>query len=157
VSGRTEKLVQAARGSARLSAATNTRSARVSLGREARRRRIANSWRRTRISSSFERRCRPSSQTSANRFRTTRYTNDQTKQPSLDHDYEHPNLATFGDAADEFANPTGLSNAEIGRELYISDTTVKTHITHILHKLDLRDGVQAIVLAYQPGLFTDDR
>ena len=55
------------------------------------------------------------------------------------------------------ANPTGLSNAEIGRELYISDTTVKTHITHILHKLDLRDGVQAIVLAYQAGLFTDDR
>ena len=45
----------------------------------------------------------------------------------------------------------GLSNAEIGRELYISDTTVKTHITHIL--LDLRDRVQAVVLAYQTGLF----
>jgi len=36
----------------------------------------------------------------------------------------------------------GLSNAEIGRELYISDTTVKTHITHILQKLNLRDRVQ---------------
>ncbi len=47
----------------------------------------------------------------------------------------------------------GLSNAEIGRELYISDTTVKTHITHILQKLDLRDRVQAIVLAYETGLF----
>jgi DNA-binding NarL/FixJ family response regulator len=47
----------------------------------------------------------------------------------------------------------GLSNAEIGQELYISDTTVKTHITHILQKLDLRDRVQAVVLAHETGLF----
>jgi DNA-binding NarL/FixJ family response regulator len=47
----------------------------------------------------------------------------------------------------------GLSNTEIGRELFISDTTVKTHITHILQKLGLRDRVQVVVLAYQAGLF----
>ncbi len=50
----------------------------------------------------------------------------------------------------------GLSNAEIGQQLYISDTTVKTHITHILQKLDLRDRVQAIVLAYESGLLDGD-
>lgn len=50
----------------------------------------------------------------------------------------------------------GFSNAEIARELFISDTTVKTHITHILQKLNVRDRVQAVVLAYQTGLFDED-
>jgi DNA-binding NarL/FixJ family response regulator len=46
----------------------------------------------------------------------------------------------------------GLSNAEIGRELYIGETTVKTHVTRVLQKLDLRDRVQAVVLAHQYGI-----
>jgi DNA-binding NarL/FixJ family response regulator len=47
----------------------------------------------------------------------------------------------------------GYSNAEIGRELFISDTTVKTHVTRLLQKLGLRDRAQAIVLAYETSLF----
>jgi DNA-binding NarL/FixJ family response regulator len=47
---------------------------------------------------------------------------------------------------------SGLSNGEIGDELFISETTVKTHVTHILQKLNLRDRVQAVVLAHQTGV-----
>ena len=46
----------------------------------------------------------------------------------------------------------GLSNAEIGEKLFVSETTVKTHVGRVLTKLAVRDRVQAVVMAYESGI-----
>jgi DNA-binding NarL/FixJ family response regulator len=47
---------------------------------------------------------------------------------------------------------TGKSNAELARELFLGEGTIKTHVSHVLAKLALRDRVQAVVFAYESGL-----
>ncbi len=51
----------------------------------------------------------------------------------------------------------GKSNADIASELFIAETTVKTHVARVQGKLGLRDRIQAVVLAYETGIVTPNR
>jgi DNA-binding NarL/FixJ family response regulator len=46
----------------------------------------------------------------------------------------------------------GLTNAEIGKRLHVRETTIRTHVAHLLEKLELRDRVQTVILAYEARL-----
>ena len=70
-----------------------------------------------------------------------------------------PALATLTDRELDVLREiaAGRSNTEIGQQLYLSEATVKTHVTRILTKLQLRDRVQGVVLAYELGLVRPGR
>ncbi|HEU0181382.1 MAG TPA: response regulator transcription factor, partial [Agromyces mariniharenae] len=67
---------------------------------------------------------------------------------------DDPRLASLTEREAEVftAIARGLSNAEISSELYLSESTVKTHVGRILMKLGLRDRIHAVVLGYETGV-----
>ena len=88
--------------------------------------------------------------------RMTRRLLDEFAKTGLSGARRHDGLDQLTDREVEVlqAMAKGLSNAEIGEQLFISETTVKSHVAHILTKLGLRDRVQAVVAAYESGIVT---
>jgi len=66
----------------------------------------------------------------------------------------HPGLSSLTEREREVlgAVARGLSNAEIGEELFMSHATAKTHVSRLLTKLDARDRAQLVMLAYEAGV-----
>jgi DNA-binding NarL/FixJ family response regulator len=78
------------------------------------------------------------------------------RRPAVDAQAVAPGLVDLTDREMDVLRliARGMSNAEIADELYLGEATVKTHVGRVLTKLDLRDRVQAVVVAYESGLVT---
>ena len=87
---------------------------------------------------------------------TRRLIEDINKRPSRDVITTVPGLDLLTDREHEVLRlvAKGLSNSEVADQLYLGEATIKTHVGRILMKLNLRDRVQAVVLAYESGLIT---
>jgi DNA-binding NarL/FixJ family response regulator len=85
---------------------------------------------------------------------TRRVIEAYTRRPMMRGDAAPPELAELTKREVEVLKliAKGHSNAEIAQELFLEQTTVKTHVAKILQKLNLRDRVQAVVVAYETGL-----
>jgi len=87
---------------------------------------------------------------------TRRLIEDISKRPARDTTVTVPGLDQLTERELEVLRlvARGLSNAEVAVQLYLGEATIKTHVGRMLMKLNIRDRVQAVVLAYESGLIT---